>query len=671
MKKGSLILAIIGICTLIIIGGCSKNEPTPNDRFESYVDYWNDLAFEKMYNLHAESSQETYKPEEAVDRFKKIYEDLGISNVQISYDQIEEDKLKEVWEEGTATIPFSVEMDSIAGPISFNYDANLLLQEEGEEEGKDWFVDWDPGFIFPQIKDGGEIGLQTTNPKRGEILDRNRMPLAINDVVYEIGVVPERFVSENQEKKQIAKELHISVEAIDDALSAGWVEPNLFVPLKKVPKDKVSAALWNIPSVEKKEVTGRTYPSGEAAAHLVGYVGPITAEELEEQEPGTYGANDMIGKRGLEQLFEDRLKGEQGVTITVKSSEEETVLAEKEVQDGENIHLTIDTIAQEKLFDAYDGKAGTAAAIHPKTGETLALVSSPAFDPNEIVYEASTDLWNQLENDEQKPLINRFSATFAPGSVIKPITAAIGMQQETLDPKEGLKINGLTWSKKGWGDYKVKRVSSTDKPVDLENAMIRSDNIYFAMQAVKMGSKNYVSGLKEFGLDEEIPFEYPISNSTISSNGKLEDELMLANTSYGQGQIEFSSLHLALTYTPFLNNGNLLKPTLLLDDKDKQIWKEDILDENHATLMTDLLRKVVTDGTAQVAKNADFPISGKTGTAELKTTSEEKGKENGWFIGFPSEDQDILIAMMIEDVKDIGASKYVAEQVTEVLKQLK
>lgn len=656
---------------IVFITGCSKEEITLNERFDAYTNHWQEMQFENMYAMHTEKSKETYQTEDSVDRYQKIYEDLAITDLQFEYEKLDEEALEAAMENETATIPFTVNMNSIAGPISFDYEATLNL--EGEEDEKDWFIDWDPGFIFSQIKDGGEIGLKTVQPKRGEILDRNRIPLAMNDIVYEIGIIPERFVSKDEEIKQIADTLNISEEAVNEALNAAWVEPNLFVPIKRITTDQWTESLASIPSIDRKEETGRVYPLGAAAAHLVGYIGPITAEELEEQEPGMYSPNDMIGKRGLEQLFEDRLKGEQGVTITIEKDGEETILAEKEVQDGENIYLTIDTITQEKLYEAYDGESGTAAAIHPKTGETLALVSSPSFNPNDIVYDSSADLWNELENDEQQPLINRFTSTFAPGSVIKPITAAIGMKQGTLDPDEGLEIEGMTWSNgEGWGDYEVRRVSATDKPVDLEDALVRSDNIYFAMQAVEIGHEAFVTGLKTFGLEEDLPFEYPFTNSTISSDGTLSDEVQLANTSYGQGQIEVSSLHLALMYTPFLNDGTMLKPTLILDDEHSQAWKEDIITPEQATLIQDILRKIVTDGTAQVANIQEFPISGKTGTAELKLSSDqEDGKENGWFVGYPTDDQDILIAMMMENVQDIGASSYVAEQVADVLSQLK
>src|SRR5699024_2999007 len=159
-----------------------------------------------------------------------------------------------------------------------------------------------------------------------------------------------------------------------------------------------------------REETGRAYPSGKAAAHLTGYIGQITAEELEKVDQTKYTANDLIGKRGLEQLYEDKLKGERGTTLTIQKEDDEIVLAEKPVKDGENIIITIDINDQEEIYHSYGKQAGTAAAIQPKTGEVLALVSSPAFDPNELLYGMNEKEWEQLQTNPQQPLINRFSS---------------------------------------------------------------------------------------------------------------------------------------------------------------------------------------------------------------------------------------------------------------------
>ncbi|WP_337019524.1 penicillin-binding transpeptidase domain-containing protein [Oceanobacillus massiliensis] len=664
---------VILFTVLLFTAACSNDDQvTPNERFGDYVKLWNEGNYEEMYGLFTSGAKEAYPEDQSTLRTEKVFNDLSVSDLKIDYKKLSEEELETAMEKGSATLPFSVSMETLAGPVTYDYEATLV--QEGDEEEPNWYVEWDPGFIFPDLKDGGEIDIQSTAPKRGEILDRNQMPLAINDIIYEIGIVPGEMTNPDQAKAQIADLLGMSTEAIDNALSAGWVEDNLFVPLKNVmpTEEEVLSDLMAIEGVQRREITGRIYPAGEAAAHLVGYIRDITAEDLEELDSSQYSANDKIGSRGLEQLYEEQLKGKKGAKIVInKDGQEEIVLAETPVEDGETITVTIDINVQEKLFDSFEEDAGTAAAIHPKTGETLALVSSPSFDPNEALYGTSGNFWEQLENDEQTPLLNRFSSTFAPGSVIKPVTGAIGLKNGSIKWGEGNEIEGLTWSNgEGWGNYEVTRVSTSNGPVDLENALIRSDNIYFAQRAVEMGADALAAGLKEFGIGEEFPYEYPITQSTISASGELNDEVLAANTSYGQGELEMTALHLATTYTTFLNGGNMIKPTFLTSEEASQVWKEGLITADQATKIKDTLRKVVTEGTGKYAQDAGFPISGKTGTAELKLTPEESGDENRWFVAYPTEDQDILIAMMVEKAQGRDPNPAVVN-VTNVLKQLK
>lgn len=658
----------------MFLTSCSTNEATPNETFDRFIKQWESNEFTKMYSMLTKESIKQYPKEEFVDRFEKIYNNLDATNVQISFTPLEKNEIEAATKEGTATMPFHVDMDTIAGPISFDYEVTLILQKDDDDQY--WLVNWDRGFIHPEMKNGGEMVIQTIPAKRGEILDRNKMPLAMNDNVWEVGIIPEKLGDHpEQAKEEIARLLNISVDTIDRELKASWVEPHLFVPLKKIRKtdEELLSQLWQIEGVQGQESIGRVYPLGKSAAHLVGYIGKVTSEELEEMDANPFTENDMIGKRGLEQLYEETLRGEPGVKITVQTEdEEEVVIAEKKVKDGESIQLTVDANIQEKVYEAYGGECGTTAVIHPKTGESLALVSSPAFDPNDLIYGVTQTQWDHLQNDPDEPLVNRFASTFAPGSVMKPITAAIGLNNGTIDPDAGVEINGLTWSNgEGWGNYKVRRVSTSNGPVDLHDALVRSDNIYFAMKSVEMGSDAYIDGLHTFGLDEELPFKYPITPSTISSNGKIDNEVLLANTSYGQGEVQLSSLHLALAYTPFLNNGNMLKPTLLLSEDTGQVWKEDLISKKQAELIQKALRDVVKKGTAKKAQNEDLAISGKTGTAELKLASDQSGKENGWFIAYPTKDQDILIAMMIENTQNKGGSGYVVEKVAQLLHDIK
>ena len=216
----------------------------------------------------------------------------------------------------------------------------------------------------------------------------------------------------------------ISTEQIEKALSATWVQPDHFVPIKKISmhETELFEQLMAIPSVQKQDVDAREYPLGEAAGHLIGYVGPITADELEKNSGKGYRSIDLIGKRGLEQVFEERLKGENGVKIIIKKDNGTTeTLAEKEVKHGESVRLTIESKMQTTIFNELNGEAGTASAINPITGETLALVSSPSFNPNTISLGATAKQWGVLEDDPKTPLLNRFRAIMSPDQSLSPL----------------------------------------------------------------------------------------------------------------------------------------------------------------------------------------------------------------------------------------------------------
>lgn len=680
------LLFVFGIIFVIFITGCSNNSlEDPAKKLNIYIKSWEKADFTAMYNFLTDETKAIYDQEEFVERYKKIYGDLDIKDISIQFEEIDKDILKQAKANKEIAIPLNVKMDSMAGVIEFTNDITLLMPEKDKETEvePEWLIQWNPSLIYPGMEDNGEISTSVENPKRGEIIDKNQMPLALNDLAYEIGVVPAQFVDEAFEKQEIARLLHISTASIDKALEADWVEPEHFVPLKVIPQtaEDTLAQLTQLASVQKRDTSGRNYPAGEAAAHLTGYVGRITAEELEEAPKGVYSETDMIGKIGLEKLYEDQLRGEKGVKITMtmptdpdnQVEKDDIIIAEKPVKNGERVQLAIDINIQEKMYNTYKEHdvSGTAAAVHPKTGDILALISSPSYDPNELTFGITQDRWDSLMDDPKKPFVNRFSSTYAPGSVIKPVTAAIGLTEGSLTHDEGLTINGLKWGKDSWNGIKVTRVSAPGNPVHLREALRYSDNIYFAQKAVDIGGDNFVEGLKNVGFDKELPIAFPFTASQISNSGDLKDEILLANSSYGQGEIEMNTLHLALTYTAFLNEGDIIKPNLLEQDKKGEVWLKDIMSDKDAERMQEYLSEVVSKGTAKAAKTDDLAISGKTGTAELKQSLDTVGQQNGWFVGYPTEDPDILIAMMMEDTGSLGTSSFVAGNVKDILVDLK
>ncbi|MEW7077408.1 penicillin-binding transpeptidase domain-containing protein, partial [Limosilactobacillus fermentum] len=185
---------------------------------------------------------------------------------------------------------------------------------------------------------------------------------------------------------------------------------------------------------------------------------------------------------------------------------------------------------------------------------------------NGFIFGWSDKEWKKLNEDKNNPFSAKFNKTYAPGSTIKPIAAAIGIKNGTLKADEKKTIKGKEWQKdSSWGGYSVTRVSESLQQVDLENALITSDNIYFAQNALDMGADNFTKGLNTFGFSEDIPYEFPTQKSSIA-NDKLDSDILLADTGYGQGQMQMSPLHLAASYTPFVDNGDLVKPTLFNKD---------------------------------------------------------------------------------------------------------
>jgi penicillin-binding protein 3 len=673
------------LAAVLVAAGCSK-EPTPEERFAEYISLWNEEKFDKMYGYLSNDAKKKISQEEFTSRYEKIYDDLQITDLKIHF---KKPKTDEQADKEQAKYSFTAKMNSIAGPITFTQDATLKKQEKDNKAN--WYVDWNPGFIFPDMQEGDKISLSTVQPKRGEILDRNGTGLAVNGQVYEVGVsAPDAGASlEPQVMEPLAALLKMPRESIGKALSASWVKPGMFVPLKKVSMDEQEriAQLVALPSVKTRKVDARIYPYREAAAHLIGYVGPITADELEKLKDKDYTSRDVIGKRGLEQVLDQQLKGESGVKIFIKKKVGgEKVIAEKPVSDGKDVKLTIDASLQSVIFAqmsggstagssgavATAGEVGTAAALNPTTGETLALVSSPSFDPNQAMLGYSADERKAMQEDARQPLLTRFKMTYAPGSVLKPVTAAVALGNGAIKPDEAVDIQGPKWQKDtSWGGYFVTRVHE-GSPINLEKAFVYSDNIYFAQAALKTGKEAFAAGLKQFGFEEKPAYGYPLETSKI---GDLSREIALADSGYGQGQVEMSIVHLLSAYTPFVNgNGNMIKPILLDEEERGQAAKESVVSAENAALIEGYLRKVVSDpdGTAHAAELEGYSLAGKTGTAEIKQKQGETGTENGWFVAWNAEESpSLMVAMMVEGVQDRGGSKVPVTLVKDIFMKLK
>ncbi len=670
----------IGICVVRLAQKITTEQP--EKLLMKYMGYIEVQEYEKMYAMLDTENAESPDKDTFIERNSNIYEGMEVSNLKISNLTVSKQAGK------TVSVSYTTSFDTIAGSVRFENTAAFTATDNGYK------LIWRDNLIFPKLSSEDRVRVSVTQAQRGQILDRKGRMLAGKATASSVGIVPGKLEDRELALERIANLLEMDKESIEAKLEASWVKEDMFVPIATIPKVEETdlmtmqpeesileeyerqKQLIDIPGVMISDVEVRAYPLGEAAAHLIGYVQAVTAEDLENHAGEGYTSNSVIGKIGMEALFEEKLRGTNGCEISIidKDGEEKYTIAAVLKEDGADIQLTIDLELQELLYEQFQNDMGCSVAIQPYTGEVLALVSTPSYDNNDFIKGMSTEKWTRLNEDEQKPLYNRFRQVWCPGSTLKPIVAAIGLQTDRLDPNEDFGSEGLSWQKDAsWGSYNVTTLH-TYEPVTMKNAIIYSDNIYFAKAALQIGADNLEAYFDKLGFNQEVPFEIVMASSQYSNTDHIETEIQLADSGYGQGQILVNPLHLASIYTAFLNEGNIIKPYLQYKEEAAgEIWITGAFSPATVDEVMEGLQGVINhpDGTGYAAHREDITLAGKTGTAELKAAKDDtSGTEIGWFCMFTTEkgtEYPILLLSMVEDVKNIGGSGYVVSKDKAVL----
>lgn len=678
----AIIIGIIVICVLFLEKEMFEKksyQKMPEKLLTRYMSFIEKRDYEKMYDMIAEKESGNVTKDYFVKRNSDIYEGIEASNVAV--DIIEFDKK-------TETVTFVISFDTIAGNIIFENKASFIKIKDKYK------LLWDDSLIFPELNSSDKVRVSKIKARRGEILDRDGNMLAGEGTATMVGLVPKEIKDSDADILKIAELLETDKEAIKEKLGQEWVNEDSFVPIKVIPKVKEAdlmtlqpdemlleekkrqEELLAIPGVKFSDTQVREYPLGEAAAHLIGYVQNVTADDLKEHSEEGYTDDSVIGRTGIEGLFEENLRGQDGYRIYIVDSEggEKEKLAFKMAKHGENVQLTIDSKLQTQLYEQFKNDKSCSVAMNQYTGEVLALVSTPSYDNNDFIMGLSDEKWGLLNNDKDRPMYNRFRQVWCPGSAFKPVVAAIGLETGALDPFKDYGNEGLKWQKdSSWGSYFVTTLH-TYEPVTLENALIYSDNIYFAKTALKIGRNELENSLESLWFNKRIPFEIAMEQSQFSNTGSIETEIQLADSGYGQGQILVNPLHMACMYSAFCNSGNIVKPYLLYQKTpDVKYWMEEVFCDETVNHVLKGMKGVVNnpDGTGYGARIDNIDLAGKTGTAEIKMSGDDKsGTELGWFCVFTTEktqEKPILIISMTEDVKGRGGSGYVVKKDREVL----
>ena len=640
----------ISVCVLLIVSVFFIfNQGKSNEQVVTeYFELLKKKDYKQMYQMLNQKTVYTPTHKYFVEKYKEIYDDIGANNIQVK-----------ILDEKNDIVKYQISMNTVAGTIEYKNKIGVKNEQ----------IQFNNNLIMKDYKDGCKIKVTTYNPeKRGRILDRNGKVLAEDGKGYSVGLVKGKLNGEN-DYGQIAKYLETDVETIQKKMSASWIKDDSFVPIKTVSEITKNGLVYNgilnISGVKISTVGIRTYPYDKVASHVVGYVQNVNAEDLKKHKNEGYNSTSVIGRSGIEVVYEKQLRGSSSGKIDLVDKNDKVIenLCALEIDKSpQDITLTIDIDLQQSLYNEYQNDKSASVALNPQTGEVLALVSTPSYSNNDFVLGLSTDKWNALNNDSNQPLMSRYKQTYTPGSTMKPITAAIGLETKTIDPDKDLGAKDKWQKDSSWGSYYVTTLHAPS-PNNLKNAITYSDNVYFARSALNIGKDNLFKYYKNLKIGEKIPFELALNRSQyINKNQKVNDQF-IADSGYGQGQILMNPVQLASIYSSFVNEGSIYQPHIV-QGKTKTWIKNVFSKETSQTIKEDLINVIADEkGTGHSIYHDNVTLAGKTGTAEIKQSqSDTTGTELGWFTVMTTDSkQPLLITTLVEDVKDRGGSGYVVE----------
>ena len=502
-------------------------------------------------------------------------------------------------------------------------------------------------------------------------------------------ITPAKTPNFNQTIKELQKVISISKGDIRRFNRLKDELPRLSpVPVKTNLTDeevaRFTAQAWRFPGVEVRSRMHRSYPAGKDAAHVVGYIGRISQRDqtrLEESGRGNdYTGTLNIGKTGIELSYEDVLHGKPGFEqIEVRASGRPIrSLSMTQPQSGNNLVLTLDMGLQREIMKELGDRRGTVIAIEPATGDVLAFVSNPSFDPNLFVDGIDQETWDSLNQDEDKPLMNRaLRGTYPIGSTFKPFMALAALEMKVRDPKRVINDNGHFQL----GNH-VFRDSPRGRgygPVDMHRSIVVSSDVYYYSLAQEMGIDRIHDFMKPFGFGQITGIDLVgeargILPSREWKQRRFKQRWAQGDTisiGIGQGYNAFTILQLAHAVATLANDGIVMKPHLVKKIINSKTGEEEIVAKNpvdviplkkeNVNFIKRAMQDVTQKGTGRaIFAGAPYTVGGKTGTAQVlgikqgetynKNKIKERHRDHSLFIAFaPVDKPKIALAIMVEN----------------------
>ena len=504
---------------------------------------------------------------------------------------------------------------------------------------------------------------------RGKILDRDGRVIVDNHPSY--SVLINRQLYKPEHLRQIAEGLSLDFDDLAARLRRFQSEPKYRPIIIKQELTPADLAFVNahrdaatFPELELIHVDRRLYPQGGLAAHVIGYVGEVSEPELDSPEFARYSQGDIVGKAGIERQYNDLLIGVDGQRqeIVDNLGRSRGVIALKEAIPGKTIQVTLDLDLQAVAELAMEGRRGAVVALDPQTGEVLAMVSRPAFDPNLFASRIKSSDWNEIVNNPFHPLLNRaIQAQLAPGSTFKPIMALAGLEAGVID--DGFHIScggGATF----YGRYFKCHLKRGHGGVELNKGIAQSCDVYFYNVGNRLGIDRIAHYGALAGLGERTGIDLPQEAEGVlpSSKWKIRNfrEKWYAgetiSVSIGQGATTVTPLQLVAATGGIAMGGIWMRPHILKDMKPEIARKADLNPENVARVVQGMYSVVNEGGTGARSRLPGIEFCGKTGTAQLASNDYLKGtktgqsmKDNAWFVGFaPRTNPEIAVVALFE-----------------------
>lgn len=610
---------------------------------------------ERLYQWVHPDAQKRYGREQIIERADHIHQSIGLKSIELKDFSLMDNNAKDL-PVYRGTVIYDTAYGRIEQQTSYTFRFHPAEQT--------WKLDWTPSVILPGLHENGTVQILPQKARRGHIFDRAGRPLAQLGHIQRVSLVPGSF--DKSKIPEIEEYFELPEGFIQKKMDQPWVTDYVLVPLFTDPdltdddRKKIAEFTLSLDVIEQ-----RVYPGGEALSHLIGYVGLPSAEDLEKEENAGLTAQDYIGKAGLESIYDQRLRGKSGFKIVV-TGEYEQVLLEDSARDGEDIYLTIDAALQQKLYNELKDLNSTLTAINPQTGEILALISTPGYDTQAFVSGISQEDYDQLLNNPDKPLFNKFQNRLTPGSTMKILTAIAGLNAGTLTPETTYEIIGKGWQPdSSWGNYEVKRFNVVDGEIGLEDAVVYSDNIYFARVALDMGAENFREQMEKLGFHKQLVPDYPFQQSMISESGSLDNTILLADAGYGQGQLQITPVNLASVVGSIAAKGKWVEPHL--DRKtEPEILTEHILPEDQTGYLAGAMRKVVTQTYAETLNRENIALAGKSGTAERGLDESGTMRLDSWFVAYDQDNPNLVMALTVFDAHKFEVGAYAAKKIGEL-----